>query len=102
MNAANLLADSRPLIGDGRPKSTGGGVRPHINPATGKPQADVLVCGAAEIDRAVEAAIVGQRAWMAMGPEKRRDALFRLADLIEAEAEQFKTLAALETGTPVA
>ncbi|MBV9842913.1 MAG: aldehyde dehydrogenase, partial [Sphingomonadaceae bacterium] len=48
------------------------------------------------------AAIVGQRAWMAMGPEKRRDALFRLADLIEAEAEQFKTLAALETGTPVA
>ncbi|MBV9611529.1 MAG: aldehyde dehydrogenase family protein, partial [Acidobacteriaceae bacterium] len=97
-----LLRNNRPVIGEARPDAASLGVKPHINPATGKPQADVLVCGAAEIDRAVKAAIVGQRAWMAMGPEKRRDALFRLADLIEAEAEQFKTLAALETGTPVA
>ena len=96
------LASNRPVIGDARPSQTSLGAREHINPASGKPQATVLIGGAAEIDAAARAALAGQKAWMEIGPEKRRDCLFRLAALIEAESAQLIEMAALEGGTPVA
>src|SRR5688572_19165940 len=96
------LASNRPVIGDGRPDRTSLGAREHINPASGKPQATVLIGGAAEIDAAARAAIAGQKAWTEMGPERGRDSLFRLAALIEAETTQLIEMAALECGTPVA
>ncbi|MEO7913910.1 MAG: aldehyde dehydrogenase family protein [Novosphingobium sp.] len=101
MNANALLNNNRPLIGERRLQGTSLGEMPHINPASGAVQAQVLVCGAAEVDQAVEAALIGQRAWKALGPQARRDALLRLADLVEAEAEPLRTMAALECGTPI-
>lgn len=98
---ARLLENNRPVIGETRPSATSLGTRDHINAATGQSQATVLVGGAAEIDAAVSVAVVGQRAWMAAGAEARRSALLKLAALIEAEADQFATLAALECGNPV-
>src|SRR5690606_37261686 len=41
-------------------------------------------------------------AWLDMGPTGRRDALIRLAGLIEAHGSELVELAALEVGTPVA
>ena len=101
MNAGALLSNNRPLIGERRLQSTSLGEKPHINPASGAVQSQVLVCGAEEVDQAVEAALIGQRAWKALGPQARRDALLRLADLVEAEAEPLRTMAALECGTPI-
>ncbi|OHD01490.1 MAG: aldehyde dehydrogenase [Sphingopyxis sp. RIFCSPHIGHO2_01_FULL_65_24] len=97
----DLLSDSRPLIGDTRLATTGLGARDHVNPATGQVQARVLIGGASEIDAAARAAVLGQRAWQALGPEKRRDSLLRLADLIEADAARLLRMAALECGTPL-
>lgn len=96
------LSSSLPLIGDQRPAVTSLGTRDHVNPATGKVQAVVPVCGKAEIDAAARAAVAGQKAWADMGPTGRRDALFRLADLVEQNGDELVRLAALEVGTPVA
>ena len=49
------LSNNRPLIGGHRPATTSLGTRDHINPATGKVQAVVPVCGPAEIDAAARA-----------------------------------------------
>jgi aldehyde dehydrogenase (NAD+) len=96
-----LLSSNRPLIGDTRLSSTSLGARAHINPSTGLAQADILMGGKPEIDAAVFAALDGQRAWMAMGPERRRDCLMRLADLVAADNDRLVKMAALECGTPV-
>lgn len=95
------LGSSLPLIGAARLSDASLGERPHINPATGEAQASLAICGKAEVHAAVEAAIVGQKAWAAMGPEGRRDALIRLADLVQAESEPLVHIAALECGTPI-
>src|SRR3546814_1272248 len=97
----NLLADKRPCIGDTRPSATSLGTCEHVNPATGKAQAKVSIGGPAEIDAAARAAVAGQKAWQDLGPERRRDCLLRLADLIEADAPQLLQMAALECGTPL-
>src|SRR3546814_13321766 len=64
-------------------------------------QAKVSIGGPAEIDAAARAAVAGQKAWQDLGPERRRDCLLRLADLIEADAPQLLQMAALECGTPL-
>nr|WP_260583695.1 aldehyde dehydrogenase family protein [Sphingopyxis sp. PET50] len=97
----DFLASNRPLIGDTRPATTSLGTRDHVNPATGKVQAAVPIGGAAEIGAAATAAVTGQKAWQALGPERRRDCLLRLADLIETDASRLLTMAALECGTPL-
>lgn len=98
---SDLLSDSRPLIGATRPATTGPGTRDHVNPATGQVQASVMIGGAAEIDAAAHAAVAGQKAWQALGPERRRDCLLRLADLVEADTPRLLQIAARECGTPV-
>ena len=95
------LSNNRPLIGSDRPATTSLGTRDHINPATGKVQAVVPVCGPAEIDAAARAAVAGQKAWQDMGGAGRRDALLRLADLVERDGDELVRMAALEVGTPV-
>ncbi|MEZ5709753.1 MAG: aldehyde dehydrogenase family protein [Blastomonas sp.] len=98
---SEILASNQPVIGDTRPAQASLGTREHINPATGKPQATVLIGGAAEIEAAAQAAVAGQQAWQSLGPERRRDCLLKLADLIEADSERLLTMAALECGTPL-
>jgi aldehyde dehydrogenase (NAD+) len=96
-----ILGSSSPLIGSDRPPATSLGARDHVNPATGLAQASVMIGGKVEIDAAVAAAAAGQQAWAAMGPERRRDCLLKLADLVERDSERFGTMTALEGGTPV-
>lgn len=97
-----LLSDNRPVIGDTRPSEASQGIRPHLNPSTGLPHAEVLVCGALEIDRAAAAAVAGQKIWASMGGPARRDCLFKLAELVEANATTLAEMVALECGTPIA
>jgi aldehyde dehydrogenase (NAD+) len=78
-----------------------GGVFEHVNPATGRAQAKLPLAGPAEIDAAVEAASIAFQWWRRTKPAARRDALLRLADLIESRRAAFKQIAALENATPV-
>jgi gamma-glutamyl-gamma-aminobutyraldehyde dehydrogenase len=73
------------------------------NPATGQPLAEVSAGDAADVDLAVQAA---RRAfedgrWSRMAPSDRKVILLRLAELVEANAEELATLDALEGGKPI-
>lgn len=78
-----------------------GGVFEHINPSTGRVQASVPMAGPAEIDAAVDAAASAFDQWRRCKPAVRRDALLRLANLIEAHGKTFQHIAARENATPM-
>jgi len=89
-------------IGADRLSIGSGGVHQHIDPATGRPDADVPLAGPAEVDLAVNAAHAAYLSWRRTKPADRRRMLMRLADLIETHTADFGRLAALDNGTPTA
>lgn len=92
---AGLVIDGRVL------RAASGGRYGHVNPATGKVQAEVPLAGAAEVDLAVRAARRAFPAWRSTPPSERRDALFRLADLVLRDTETFAWIGSKEIGTPI-
>jgi betaine-aldehyde dehydrogenase len=79
----------------------GGETAPVINPATGGEIASMPLASGAEIDRAVSAARRAFPGWAATVPAERARLLRRLAELVEASAEELVTLEALDAGKPV-
>jgi aldehyde dehydrogenase (NAD+) len=77
-----------------------GGVHEHIDPSTGEVDAKIPLAGPGEVDRAVNAADAAFRDWRRTPPEERRRLLLRLADLIEANAEEFGRRGTMDNGTP--
>ena len=78
------------------------GLYPHHNPATGKVQAQVLMAGAADVDKAVASARAALPGWRAMPVNRRGAILNKLADLLEEHSEHSGIVSALENGNPVA
>lgn len=67
---------------------------------------DTFICDVAEgdaddIDLAVKSAHAAFPAWRDMPAKKRRDLLYRVADLIEENAEELALLESLDTGQPI-
>lgn len=86
----------------GVPRATGsGGAHDHVNPATGQVQATIPLAGPAEVEEAVAAAMAAREGWRRTAPEVRRTILNRLADLMEANTQEFAKMAALDGGTPL-
>ena len=79
-----------------------GGTYDHHNPVTGLLQATIPLAGKAEIDLAVARAKAAAEAWRRWRPEARREALIKLADLIEENVGDFARLAALDGGMTLA
>jgi acyl-CoA reductase-like NAD-dependent aldehyde dehydrogenase len=73
-----------------------------VNPATGEVLAAVAEGGPADIDRAVKAAreAVDSGPWASMNPHRRSALLWRLADLIEAHADELAALETADNGKP--
>src|ERR1700739_4386491 len=65
-------------IGAERRASGSGGVYQHVNPATGQPDAEVPLAGAAEVDEAARTAHAAFAGWRATRPAQRRRLLHRL------------------------
>jgi betaine-aldehyde dehydrogenase len=72
-----------------------------VNPHDGSVIAEVSMAGKADIDRAVGAARAAFPAWSAMSAGDRGKLLLRLADKIEANAEQLARLESTDTGHPL-
>ncbi len=87
-------------IGAERLTSGSGGLYDHVNPATGKVDAQVPHAGPAEVDAAVEAAATAFETWRRWNPMARRDVLFKFANLIEDNAEIIGHYATLDSGLP--
>ena len=69
-----------------------------LNPATGAPICEVARSGAADVERAVTAALKAQPAWAATTVVKRGDILRQIALLMREHRSALAALVALETG----
>ncbi len=82
--------------------SQGGDLMVIENPATGEKLAEVVDASPADVDRAVQAAQTAfyDGRWSKLTPGERSLALWKLADLIEAQAAELARLESENTGKP--
>jgi betaine-aldehyde dehydrogenase len=71
-----------------------------INPATEESYATSPISGQADVDAAFDAAATAFEQWSETTPSARQLALFRIADAMEARAEEFADLESKDTGKP--
>ena len=74
---------------------------PTLNPHDNSPIVNVAMAGTADVDLAVEAARRAFPAWSRVAAADRGRILLRLADLIEANADELARLESLDTGHPL-
>jgi betaine-aldehyde dehydrogenase len=72
-----------------------------VDPTTGEVFASAPVSGAEDVDRAYRAAATAFESWRDTTPAERQRALLRLADLVEAHAEELVALESANTGKPL-
>ena len=78
-----------------------GQTEPILNPATGEVIAHAPVSSAADVDRAVTAARQAFPGWSTSTPGERALALLKLADAIEANADEISELESDNAGKPI-
>jgi aminobutyraldehyde dehydrogenase len=93
--ATELLIDGEFVKGDGETERV-------LNPATGETLASVPEASLEQINRAAQAAARAFESWSETTPMERSRMLLRLADAIEARAEEFARLESLNCGKPYA
>jgi betaine-aldehyde dehydrogenase len=69
-----------------------------INPATGQPFAEMPISGEADVDAAAKVAAQAFTSWRRTTPSQRSMALLKIADAMEAHAEELVALEAENTG----
>jgi betaine-aldehyde dehydrogenase len=74
---------------------------PVLNPATAKPIAQAPLSGEADVDRAVAAAGRAFDGWSQTTPAARAEALLKLADAIDARAQELGRMEAEDAGKPL-
>lgn len=89
-------------IGNEWADAADGGTFATINPATHETITEVASGQAADIDRAVDAARVAMKnpEWRDMNPHKRSRLLWKLADALQANADEFGALETADNGKP--
>jgi acyl-CoA reductase-like NAD-dependent aldehyde dehydrogenase len=110
MNLANERAVAGPtpppirhqLFIDGEfVNAASGETRPTLNPHDNSVIAEVAMAGKPDVDAAVTAAHQAFGSWSRWAAADRGRVLLRLADLIEANAEELARLESLDTGHPL-
>lgn len=76
---------------------------PVMNPATGEELTTVADAGPEDVERAVQAARESfeRKTWRGLDPSRRERILWRVAELIERNAEELAVMESLETGKTV-
>ena len=87
-------------VGDQRLTSGSGGEHGHVSPCTGKVDATIPLAGPAEVDLAVETAHEAFESWRKTRPAVRRQALLRLADLLDANGAELGRVSTIDNGIP--
>ena len=72
-----------------------------IDPATGRAYAQAPLSSAADVDDAMRAAAAAFESWSQTTPSERSLALYRIADAIEARADEVLATEVANTGKPV-
>ena len=96
------VTNVRNFVGGDYAEPSTGALSDVIDPATAKVIARAPISGAAEVDAAYAAAADAFRTtWGRTTPAERQRALLKIADAIEARAEEFVILEARQTGKPL-
>ncbi|MGA8401705.1 MAG: NAD-dependent succinate-semialdehyde dehydrogenase [Stellaceae bacterium] len=82
-------------------KAAGGRSIPVVNPATGEPIGTVAHADKADLDRALEAADKGFRAWRKVSAFDRSKVMRKAADLLRSRVDAIAPLLTLEQGKPL-
>lgn len=99
---ALLAAPQKLLIGGEQTEASDGGTFETIDPATGKVTASVSHATAEDVDRAVRVAAAAlEGPWAKMSGADRAMRMMRLAELIEARAQEIAEIESLDSGKPV-
>ena len=77
-----------------------GGTMPVVNPATGEAYASAPLSNAADVDAACRAAAAAFPGWRDATPSERSLALLRIADALEANADELTRIEVENTGKP--
>lgn len=88
------------FIGGQRVPVNGQGRMPLIDPATEETYGELPVSDASDVDAAYAAAAAAFPVWRDTTPADRQLALFRIADEMQARAEEFADLESKDTGKP--
>ena len=86
---------------DGAPVVTGGSRHQVINPANGSVVAEIALATPGDVDVAVAAARAALPDWSGATPAERSAVLFKLAELLEAHADEIIAEEVSQTGKPV-
>jgi 1-pyrroline dehydrogenase len=81
--------------------SAGGGTMEVLNPATGEAIARAQASTAEDVDAAVEAASAAYVDWFDATPGERAELLLKLADVLEANAEELAQIESRNVGKPL-
>ena len=73
-----------------------------VNPTTGEVFAQAVVSNAEDVDRAYRAASDAFESWSQTTPSERQAALLKIADIVEAYAEELIALESENTGKAIA
>ena len=79
-------------------KSSSGKTTEVINPSTGETYAQAQLSNAKDIDQAYQAAETAFESWRETTPSERQQALLKIADTLEAHAEELIELEGINTG----
>jgi aldehyde dehydrogenase (NAD+) len=91
------------LIGGAWQPAALGKVASSIDPATGRPIADVADGAAVDVERAVRAARTAFGGpWSRCTPAERMRLILRFADIVEARADELSVIDTLDMGAPLA
>jgi len=96
--AATLPRFSQFIGGEAAEAGTGE-LLAHVYPGTGRVSRELRMASSADVDRAVAAARAAFPAWRAMRGDVRRNLMFKLAELLEARANEFVLPVIAENGT---
>ena len=103
-HASGASAPRKMLINGAWVAAESGQTFPTFNPATGEVIADVAAGDKADIDRAVKAARAAFESgpWHSITPSDRGRLIWKLAELLEKNLEEFARLESLDNGKPLA
>lgn len=101
--AGELRFETRAFIGNAFVDAAGGERFSTINPATGEVLAEVAACDAPDVEVAVRHArdAFNRGDWSRLAPGKRKQAMLRLAELMERHKNELALLDTLDMGKPV-
>jgi len=89
------------FINGERAEAIDGRTAPVVNPVTGEEYAVAPISGPGDVDAAMHAAAAAFETWRDATPSERSLAMFRIADAVEARAEDLIAAEVQNTGKPV-